>query len=129
MRMKSGAMALLGWLLPGGGYLFERRYKQFIASFVAICGAFILGIALEGGALWIGPGELDGVDGFTALVARVGVAGKLLAGGPYLLARLFWHSDSYIQGRLHEYGTVLLLCAGFMNLLAIADAFELRRRA
>jgi hypothetical protein len=69
---------------------------------------------------------LDGVDGFTALVAYAGVAGKALAGLPFLLARLFYHSQSYALGRVHEYGTTLLLFAGIMNLLALADAFELR---
>lgn len=126
MRMQSAAMGFLGWLLPGGGYLFERRYMQFVASFALISGAFIAGIAMQGGALWVAPGELDGVDGFTSLVARAGVLGKALAGGPYLLARFFYHSQNYMEGRLHEYGTVLLLCAGIMNILALADAFELR---
>jgi hypothetical protein len=124
--MNKWKLGAVGWLLPGGGYLLTRRYAQFAAAFGLICGAFLAGIALQGGSLWIQPGELEGVDGFTALVAQAGVAGKALAGAPYLLARVFYRSQTYLQGRLHEYGTTLLLCAGIMNLLALADAFELR---
>jgi hypothetical protein len=126
MTIRSAAIGFLSWLLPAGGYLFERRYAQFAASFALICGAFLAGIALQGGGLWIGPGELDGLDGFTSLIARAGVLGKALAGAPYVLTLLLFQSPSYVEGRLHEYGTVLLLCAGIMNILALADAFELR---
>ena len=84
---------------------------------------------MQGGSLWIAPDELAGVDGFTALVAKVGILGKALAGAPYLLARVFYHSQSYLDGRLHEYGTILLVFAGLMNLLALADAFEIREES
>ncbi len=120
------AMGAFGWLVPGGGYLLERRYSQFAGSCALICGAFAVGIVLRGGSLSIAPDELAGVDGFTSLVARAGVVGKALAGAPYLLARLFYHSPNYTNGRLHEYGTILLLCAGLINFLALADAFEIR---
>jgi hypothetical protein len=121
------ALGVVGWLLPGGGYLFTRRYLHFVGSFGLICGAFLTGLALQGGSLWIGPGELEGVDGFTSFIAMSGIAGKALAGLPYLLARIFYHSQNYLQGRVHEYGTTILLIAGIMNLLALADAVELRR--
>jgi hypothetical protein len=124
--MNQWLLGAVGWLIPGGGYLFTRRYLQFAWSFALICGAFVAGLVLQGGSLWIGPGELDGVDGFTAFIAQAGIAGKALAGLSYLLARIFYHSQTYVQGRVHEYGTTLLLCAGIMNLLALADAFELR---
>jgi len=115
----------VGWLLPGGGYLLTRRYAQFATTFGLICGTFLTGISLQGGGLSIAPGELNGVDGFTALVAQAGVAGKALVGVPFLLARAFYPHQAYLEGRLHEYGTTLLLFAGIMNLLALADAFEL----
>jgi hypothetical protein len=124
--MNSWILGAAGWLVPGGGYLFTRRYFQFAASFGLICSAFFAGLALQGGGLWIGSGELEGVDGFTSVVAYAGLVGKALAGLPYLLARMFYHSQTYTQGREHEYGTTLLLFAGITNLLALADAFELR---
>lgn len=123
--MKSAAVGVLGWLVPGSGYLLLGRYMQFAASFLLICGTFVAGLALQAGGIWISATELEGVDGFTAFVAHAGVAAKVLVGAPYVLARMFYHAQTYTQGRLHEYGTTLLLCAGIMNLLALADAFEL----
>jgi hypothetical protein len=125
--MVTAGVTALSWLLPGGGYLLMRRYLQFAISFALVCAAFAAGLALQGGSLWIGSRELEGVDGFTAFVAQAGVALKVLAGAPYLVARMFYHAQNYTQGRLQEYGTTFLLCAGIMNLLALADALELRQ--
>lgn len=123
--MSSFAIGLAGWLVPGSGYLLTRRHWQFAVSSALIWSAFVAGIALHGGGLWIGPAELEGVDGFTGAVAWAGVVGKALAGAPFLLARIFYSAQSYVDGRLHEYGTTLLLMAGIMNLLALADSLEL----
>ena len=57
---------------------------------------------------------------------QAGAAAKLLAGAPFLLARLAG-APGFLEGRLHEYGTTLLLFAGLFNLLAISNALELRR--
>ena len=46
---------------------------------------------------------------------------------PYLLARLFNYSQTFLSGQTHEYGTTLLVLAGLFNLLALADALELRK--
>ena len=35
--------------------------------------------------------------------------------------------SGFLDGRLHEYGTTLLLFAGLFNLLAISSALELRK--
>ena len=123
----AAAVAAFAWLVPGGGHLLLRRYPQFAMFLFSVSGAFAAGIALHGGILWPQPGELSGLDGFTALLAQAGVLVKALAGGPYLLAHLFNYSQGFVDGRLHEYGTVLLVVAGLVNLLALADALELRK--
>ena len=66
--IRAAARGVLGWLVPGGGYLVLHRYRQFALSFALICGAFLAGIALHGGSLWVEPEELQGVDGFTATI-------------------------------------------------------------
>jgi hypothetical protein len=124
--MESAAIIATGWFLPGGGYLLTRRYRQFCGVFAVVCGVFLSGLLLHGGSVWISSAELDGTDEFTALLARAGVFGKVLAGAPYLLTRVFYQAQTYTQGRLHEYGTTLLVCAGILNLLALADAWESR---
>lgn len=123
----AAAVAALGWLVPGGGYLLLGRTRQFALFLLLVSGAFGVGLALHGGNLWPQSGELQGVDGFTALLAQAGTLMKILAGGPYLVAWLFDYSQSFIHGRLYEYGTMLLIVAGLLNLLAVTDALELRK--
>ncbi|HTS31143.1 MAG TPA: DUF6677 family protein [Bryobacteraceae bacterium] len=123
----AAALALLGWLLPGGGYLLIGRRFQFALSLLLVSVAFAIGIVLQGGLLWPQAGELQGLDGFTTLLAQASALMKTLAGGPYLLARFFDYSPGFLDGRLHEYGTVLLVVAGVLNMFALADAWELRK--
>jgi len=117
---------MAGWLVPGGGYLLRRRYRQFAGVLALVSAATVAGVVLHGGNLWPDAGELQGLDGLAALTARGGAIAKALAGGPYLVARLAGYSQSYVAGCVHEYGTALLSFAGLLNLLAIADVWERR---
>ena len=123
----SAALAAFGWLVPGGAYLLIGRRRQFFLSLLLVSAAFVTGLALQGGNLWPQPEELQGLDGFSTMLAQAGALVKLLAGGPYLLARLFDYSQGLLGGRLHEFGTIFLVIAGLLNLLALADAWELRK--
>jgi hypothetical protein len=120
-------LAAFGWLVPGGAYLLMRRYVQFAIFAVIVVAAFAAGLAMHGGCRWPAPAELAGLDGFTALVFQAGAFAKLLAGGPYLLARVFDGSGTFLEGRVHEYGTTLLVMAGVVNVLAVSSALELRK--
>lgn len=117
---------IFGWLVPGGAFLLQRRYLQFAGFALAVSAAFTAGLLLGGGSLWPQPAELTGLDGFTAIAFRASAFAKLLAGGPWLIASLF-DGPSFLEGRLHEYGTTLLMMAGVFNVLAIAGALDLRR--
>ncbi len=120
--MKQTAIAVFGWLVPGGGYLLGRRYLQFAVFLVLVSFAIAAGTALLGGVLPPRAGELRGGDGVTVTMAWAGSIAKVLAGGPYLLAVPFAGLRTFLSGRTHEFGTVLLEVAGLLNLLAIADA-------
>jgi hypothetical protein len=122
--MKRAQLAAFGWLVPGGGYLLTRRYVQFGISLSLVLAASVSGVALGGGNLWPQSTDLQGVDSLTLLLSKAGAITKLLAGAPYLLARLCGYAQSPFNGRLHEYGTTLLVIAGLINLLALADAIE-----
>jgi len=125
--MRALVLAAFGWLVPGGAYLLMRRYLQFAVFAVVVTATFAAGLALHGGCRWPQPAELAGLDGFTALTFKAGAMAKLLAGGPYLAARLFNDSGSFLGSRLHEYGTTLLEMAGLFNLLAVTSALDLRK--
>jgi hypothetical protein len=116
------AKAAFGWLVPGGAYLLARRYVQFGITLALVCCATVAGIILHGASLWPQADELQGLDGFTALLAQAGGLVRVLAGAPYLLARWCNYSQSFLAGQTHEYGSTLLVLAGLFNLLALADA-------
>jgi hypothetical protein len=116
-----------GWLIPGGGYLLMRRYVRFALFLVVVSVAFAAGVACQGANLWPRPEELQGLDNLSILLAKAGAAVKMLAGGPYLLARVFDYSQTFLAGQMHEYGTKLLILAGLFNLLALSDARNLRK--
>jgi len=125
--MKTVALAVFGWLVPGGAYLLTRRYLQFAGFAVLVLATFAAGLALQGGYQWPHPAELQGLDSFTVWIFKAGALAKLLAGGPVLLALVFDGSHGFLDGRLHEYGTTLLALAGIFNLLAVSNALELRK--
>ena len=125
--MNLALTAAFGWLVPGGAYLLARRYLQFAISLALVSAATIAGIALHGANLWPGANELQGLDGLAAVMAQAGGLARILAGAPYLLARLSNYSQTFLAGQTHEYGTIMLVLAGLFNLLALADALELRK--
>ena len=125
--MKAVALAAFGWLVPGGSYLLMRRYLHFAAFAVLVTTTFAAGLALRGGLQGPQPADLQGLDIFTALVFKAGAAAKLLTGSPFLLALFFDGAHGFLDGRLHEYGTTLLVLAGLFNLLAVSNALELRK--
>jgi hypothetical protein len=117
----------LAWLLPGAAFLPSRRYSRFAAIAVLVWLTFALGIALQGAYRWPQPADLEGLDGLAALMFRAGALAKMLPGGPYLFARLFGDSPSFLEGCVNEYGTTLLAMAGLFNLMGIANYFETRK--
>lgn len=125
--MKAVGLAVFGWLVPGGAYLLMRRYLQFAVFAVLVSATFAAGLALHGGFEWPQPTDLQGLDTFTVLIFQAGALAKVFAGCPFLLALLFDGPHGFLDGRLHEYGTTLLVLAGLFNLLAVSNALELRK--
>lgn len=120
--MRSAAALACGWLVPGGVYLLKRRYAQFALTLALVCVCLAAGIGLQGSNRWPAHSELQGLDGFTTAAARVGALTKILAGAPYMIASLSGYSQSFTSGQVHEYGTTLLIAAGLINLMALAEA-------
>src|SRR5262245_27781811 len=125
--MSAFSLAAFGWLVPGGAHLVSRRYLQAAMFAAVVWIAFGAGIALGGGLAWPQQVELEGLDTATRWIFQAGAWSKLLAGAPYLGARIAGYSGSFLDGRLHEYGTTLLMMAGLFNILAISSAFDLRK--
>jgi hypothetical protein len=125
--VKTAAMVAFGWLVPGGTYLLMRRYLQFAIFAVLVPATFAAGLALHGGMQWPLPADLQGLDPMTMWIFKGGALAKFLAGCPYLLASFFGNTHSFLDGRVHEYGSTLLVLAGLFNVLAVSNALELRK--
>jgi hypothetical protein len=125
--VRSAGLAVFGWLVPGGAYLLMRRYAHFAGFALVISATCAAGLALHGGYQWPQPADLAGLDSFEVLFFKAGALTKLLAGGPFLLGSWLGGPQSFLDGRLHEYGTTLLALAGMFNLLAISNALETRK--
>jgi Family of unknown function (DUF6677) len=125
--MNSLLLAGFGWVVPGGAYLLMRRYLQFAIFAFVVWASFAAGLLLHGGFAWPQPADLAGLDGFTAFFFRAGAFAKALAGAPYVVALVSGEPGTFLDGRLHEYGTTLLVMAGGFNVLAVSSALDLRK--
>ncbi len=101
---------VFGWAVPGGVSLLRRQYEKFLVRFLLVLTAFGAGLALDGMSQ---PVESGGFALFAGLA-------KMLAGAPYLLARIFFRTPS-MAAPVHEYGAVLLIAAGLINLLVLTE--------
>ncbi len=122
--MRRIGLAAFGWLVPGGAYLLTRRYAQFAVFAAIVCTTFGAGLAMQGTVQWPTAAELQGLDPFTSHLFQAGAFAKMLAGAPFLAASWFGASRDFLAGRVHEYGSTLLLMAGIFNVLAISSAIE-----
>ena len=132
--------ALLAWLIPGLGHLYQRRYAKGVLFLVCILSTYFFGLALGEGKVvyaswnqverrWQFPLQLGvGLPAAPAVVQSLAVrrGGDVpLFGGlmdpPRSQDELSeWHNTLNIR---FELGTLYTMIAGLLNILAIWDAY------
>ena len=131
--------ALLAWVWPGLGHMYQRRYAKGVLFMVCILGTYFFGLALGEGKVvyaswnqverrWQFPLQLGvGLPAAPAVVQSMAVrrGGDPPLGGlmapPRSQAELSqWHNDLNIR---FELGTLYTMVAGLLNILAIWDAY------
>jgi hypothetical protein len=138
--------AVLAWLWPGAGHLYQRRYAKGILFMVCVLVTFFFGLTLGGGhvvyaslnkadrrwqylcQLGVGAPALPALlqahrvrSGQTPLFADVMAPPKEIESSqdrPDDLSEWHLHLHSYF-----ELGTLYTMIAGLLNILAIYDAF------
>jgi hypothetical protein len=107
-------VALLGWVVPGGGYFWLKEKKRAVIVFAAIAVTFWLGV-------YIGSvGVIDPVLARAWYVAQiinspaVALLGHVAAGGNFP-----------VYGRPHEIGQIYTGVSGLLNLLCIVNTVHL----
>ena len=114
------APVALGWLVPGGGHFYLKRWNRGALLLFAILGMFVFGLLMRGTMFE----PVDG-DVFTMALHYGGYVGNLASGTPYFLATWLGYNQPELPGAVPDYGTKLLICAGLLNILALVDVYDL----
>ena len=109
-------MAVAGWAVPGLGHLLQKKWDRAAVFFVSIAAMAVLGLA-SSGRLY----NFDRDSPFETL----GFLADLGAGGFYFAARLLGIGARDIGQASGDYGSVLFLTAGLLNLLCLLDAYDI----
>jgi hypothetical protein len=144
---KPGLAALLAWLIPGAGHLYQRRYAKGLLFMVCILGTWFFGLGISGGRAVYASFEPEdfrwqyicqlgvGAPALPAIVQNRLVIGAgreplvgegmmappeqpVIEGGQDMLAH--WHEE---MPTTFEMGTLYTMIAGLLNVLAIYDAY------
>jgi hypothetical protein len=109
-------LCLAAWLLPGAGHLWMGRRQKGIVFLLAMPAMFAIGLALHGRVF---PFELS-----EPLVGLAAVA-NLLAGAPWMIARMIDAGAGTVTAWTYEYGNCFLIVSGLLNFLVILDAYDI----
>ncbi len=105
-----------GWILPGGGHFWQRKWGRGALLLLSVVVMFLLGLAMHGKIYRANPADI--VDTL-AWLANLG------AGGLYLAAKFFGYDVPEPPSAVADYGTKFLLTAGLLNALAMLDAYDI----
>ena len=106
----------LGWLFPGLGHTFLKKYGRGAIFFVCITCMYLLGLFLEGRIY-----SFQTENPLTIL----GFFSDLGIGFYYLLSKLFTFGVGNLKSTTFEFGTAYIAGAGLLNYLVALDAFDI----
>lgn len=107
---------ILGWLIPGGGHFYQKKWTRGALLFISVAVMFWLGIEMRGKIYEQNTGDLLDILGF------VGEAG---AGLLYFVARAADWGTGAITTAAANYGTVFIIVAGLLNIVSAVDAHQI----
>lgn len=111
---------LLGWLIPGGGHFYLKRWNHGALLFFGVAGMFVFGLLMRGRMF-----EPEFGDLFTTVMNCGGYLGDIATGALYFLAVWLGYEQPQLASAVADYGTKFLVCAGLLNILAMVDAYEI----
>jgi hypothetical protein len=116
VTLMSVAAPAVGWLIPGGGHMIQKRWIRGLLLFVSIVSLFLLGLAMQGRIYKANGGDILEILGFI---------GDVGAGALYLLSLANDWGQGAIAFATADYGTKFMIVAGLLNFIAIADAYHI----
>ena len=112
------AVAGVGWIVPGAGYLIQRRWSRALIGFLAVGAFAILGMKMRGNVF-----PPHGTEPFDYL----GYVADLGSGFFYFIAKTVEAAGPDVSRASGDYGTRLIATAGVLNVLLILDAIQIAR--
>lgn len=109
-------VTVLGWLFPGLGYFVREKWIRGGLVFVCVLGMFGVGLSLHGHIYAFNTDDV---------LSMLGFVGDLCAGVLYFLVRGLGAGGGNPSNIMGDYGTVFLISAGLLNLLAASDARDI----
>ena len=106
----------LAWLVPGVGHLWLGRRQKGTVFLLALPLMFLVGLWAEGQVFTF---ELS--QPLVALAALADLGIGLL----YVIVRVLGMGDGRVVAVTYEYGNAFLVVAGLLNMLVVADAYDI----
>jgi hypothetical protein len=114
---RAGYTALVaGWLIPGAGHLFLRRWGRGLIILLTITAMFVLGILMRGKLY--APNASDLLD-------LLGFLGDLGAGLLYFIGHALGVGQAPVQVVTADYGAKFIVVAGLLNMISAVDAHNI----
>jgi hypothetical protein len=107
---------LLGWVIPGAGHIYLKRYVRGILLLISIFAMFFIGLAMNGRIYRPNGGDILDILGFV---------GDVGAGGLYFLARIMDWGNALAANAAADYGKTFIIVAGLLNFISAADAHHI----
>jgi hypothetical protein len=107
---------IVGWLIPGGGHILQRRYGRGILLLISVVAMFVIGLGMQGRIYQPNGGDILDILGFI---------GDVGAGALYFLARIMDWGNVMAANAAADYGKTFLIVAGLLNFIAAADAHHI----
>ncbi|MFY9609155.1 MAG: DUF6677 family protein [Blastocatellia bacterium] len=122
---RRSAAVVAAWLVPGAGHLALGRYGRAALFFVAITGAFVLGLSLNGRLFWPTVAEPPSIFHFD-LITLLWFFAQIGSGLCYLVSyAIGFGTRPTPEAATFEYGNTFMFLAGLLNYLVIHDAFDI----
>lgn len=118
MKKRAITAGLLGWIIPGLGHIYLRRYWRGAIFLLAIGLMSLLGLVM-GGKLY--PFQAENPLTFLAFLSDLG------NGLLYLVSRFLPIGLGELERQSFEFGTAYLAGAGLLNYLVALDAWDIAR--
>ena len=107
---------IIGWIIPGAGHIYLKRYVRGILLLISVFGMFFIGLGMNGRIYHPNGGDILDILGFV---------GDVGAGGLYFLARIMDWGNAMAANAAADYGKTFIIVAGLLNFIAIADAHHI----